>query len=149
MNTGEKIKAARNAAGFTQKELAEKSGVAEITIRQYETGKREPRNEQLVKLAKILNVNFYDLIGYTEDEQNEHARKAREQTLKDIIAKRNQKNVHINTTITQYEYTVLQYMDQLNIIGQNEAVKQVSLLAKIPEYLKDELSSKENTDNPE
>lgn len=149
MNTGEKIRAARNAAGFTQKELAEKSGVAEITIRQYETGKREPRNEQLVKLAKILNVNFYDLIGYTEMEQNEHAKKAREQTLKDIIAKRNQKSVHLNTPITQYEYTVLQYMDQLNIIGQNEAVKQISLLAKIPEYLKDKLSSEENTNNPE
>lgn len=76
MNTGEKIKAERIKAGYTQKKLADLSGVAEITIRQYESGKREPRNEQLIKIAQTLNVNFYDLIGYAPDDLKQHVKKS-------------------------------------------------------------------------
>ena len=35
---GKNIKNARKKAGLTQKELAEASGVAKVTIQQYETG---------------------------------------------------------------------------------------------------------------
>ena len=63
MSVGDHIKNARKSAGMTQKELAEKCGAAEITIRQYESNKREPRNEQLMKIARILNVELYDLLG--------------------------------------------------------------------------------------
>ena len=65
MSVGDNIKKARKNAGLTQKELAEKCGAAEITIRQYESSKREPRNEQLMKIARLLNVELYDLLGYT------------------------------------------------------------------------------------
>ena len=43
MSIGENIKNIRMQKGLTQKQLAEKSGVAEITIRQYESDKREPK----------------------------------------------------------------------------------------------------------
>lgn len=42
---GNNIKAARSATGLTQKELASRCDVAEITICQYETNKREPKYE--------------------------------------------------------------------------------------------------------
>ena len=124
MNTGEKIKAARTKAGYTQKKLAELSGVAEITIRQYESGKREPRNEQLLKIAQELNVNFYDLIGYTLEDQTEHTKKLKSQTLDDAITKR-RKN------------TLLMLFDQLNHKGMNKAIEQIDMLTKIPEYKKE------------
>jgi len=63
MNTGERIKNYRKIAGLTQKELGTRSETSENTIRQYETGKRQPRVEQLQKIAPILNVSVSDLLG--------------------------------------------------------------------------------------
>ena len=51
MPVGERIRAARKSAGLTQAQLAEKSGVASISIHQYESGKRQPRIEQLKKIG--------------------------------------------------------------------------------------------------
>ena len=55
MNIGEMIRNLRNAYGLTQKELAEKAGIATITLQQYERNKREPRKEILSKIAVALN----------------------------------------------------------------------------------------------
>ena len=41
MSIGKRIREYRKALSLTQKELAEQSGTAEITIRQYENGKRQ------------------------------------------------------------------------------------------------------------
>ena len=56
MSYGKMIKAARQDAGLTQAQLADKCGYATITIRQYESDKREPRREQLQKIADALHV---------------------------------------------------------------------------------------------
>lgn len=61
MTIGELIKQYRNDKGMTQKQLAEMLGLAEITIRQYETNKREPKIPMLRRIAKILGVSFQDL----------------------------------------------------------------------------------------
>lgn len=69
MNTGELIKNYRKIAGLTQKELGALSDTSERTIQNYETGKRQPRIEQLQKIAPILNVSVLDLLG--EPQHNE------------------------------------------------------------------------------
>ena len=115
MTTGEQIKSDRIKAGYTQKKLADLSGVAEITIRQYESGKREPRNEQLIKIAQTLNVNFYDLIGYAPDDLKQHVKKIKS----DIIMDRRKS-------------ALLTLFDELNASGHNEAIKQVEKLTQIP-----------------
>lgn len=62
MDIGILIKQKRKAAGLTQEELAQKIGCATITIRQYESGKREPSIIVLGKLANALDVDIFDLI---------------------------------------------------------------------------------------
>lgn len=42
---------------MTQKQLAEMSGLLPETIRKYEAGKIEPKCENLLKIAKALNMN--------------------------------------------------------------------------------------------
>ena len=42
MSIGEKIRYFRKESGYTQKELAELSGIATITLQQYELEKRVP-----------------------------------------------------------------------------------------------------------
>jgi transcriptional regulator with XRE-family HTH domain len=67
MSFSENLKKARIAAGLTQKELAQKAGIAERTIQTYELGERRPRNiETVERLAEILNVNIDTLL----DKQN-------------------------------------------------------------------------------
>lgn len=66
MDIGPKIRAARKAANLTQEQLAQKSGVATITIRQYEAGKRQPRVEQLRAIADALGVLITQLVDFSD-----------------------------------------------------------------------------------
>lgn len=58
MKIGEMIRLARREQNLTQKDLAEKAGVAEISIRNYENGKRQPKIEQLEKISDALGVRL-------------------------------------------------------------------------------------------
>lgn len=49
---------ARKARGITQKELAKRCELAEVTIRQYETGRRFPNAETLKRITKELGVKI-------------------------------------------------------------------------------------------
>lgn len=57
------IREIRKALGLTMKELGAKIDVAESTISQYETGKRQPDNETLLKLGEALDVSVGVLLG--------------------------------------------------------------------------------------
>lgn len=54
---GEKIKAYREFRGFNQIQLAELSGINVGTIRKYELGLRNPKPDQLEKIAAALGLN--------------------------------------------------------------------------------------------
>ena len=62
MTIGENIQKRRKAFGLTQKELAEKVGVAPITIQQYERNVRIPKIEILKKIGMALGfAEWYEL----------------------------------------------------------------------------------------
>lgn len=62
MAIGKQIKIQRKRQHLTQKQLAEKTGIAEITIRQYEAGKYNPKINALNKLCIALDCKITDLI---------------------------------------------------------------------------------------
>ena len=53
---GAKIRAARLEAGMTQKQLGDRCGISDVTIRKYESGKVHPKIETLSKIAAALGV---------------------------------------------------------------------------------------------
>lgn len=57
MRLGQRIKKMRKLRGYTQRKLAVKAGLNEITIQFYEYGTRRPKAEQLHKLADALEVD--------------------------------------------------------------------------------------------
>ncbi len=57
-NFGQRIKKLREMRGYTQKALAQKAGIHEMTIQFYEYGTRNPKPEQLQKLAEALEVDI-------------------------------------------------------------------------------------------
>lgn len=62
MDIGDKIRKVRNFRGLTQKELGLAIGFDEKTadtrIAQYETDNRKPKDDLLMKIAEVLDVNF-------------------------------------------------------------------------------------------
>lgn len=58
MNIGEKIKTFRLLHKLTQEQLAEMSGLSYISIRKYETGERNPKPDQLLKISDALGISI-------------------------------------------------------------------------------------------
>ena len=59
MNTvGQRIRKLREMRGYSQKFLAEKAGIHEVSLQYYEIGKRHPKADQLEKLSIALEVDM-------------------------------------------------------------------------------------------
>ena len=58
MTIGESIKEYRKKKGLTQKELAEKVGVATGTIQQYELNKRSPRPDIMETISRVIDLPY-------------------------------------------------------------------------------------------
>lgn len=119
MTIGERIKQARNAKGLTQKQLGAISGTSEITIRQYELGKRQPRIEQFQAIAVALGVDVNWLMNGQTLEQ-------RDQAMKDYVARRFSE-VELDKRL-QESYT------SLTLEGKSKAVESVEIIAGNPRY---------------
>ena len=60
---GDRMTAAREAAGMTQEALAKRLGVKKSTLRNWENDVAEPRANRLSMLAGLLNVSMMWLIN--------------------------------------------------------------------------------------
>lgn len=68
---GDLIREYRQKAGMTQRQLAAEIGSATGTVQQYERGLRQPRYEQLQKIAKALKTSIYNLTPDDTPEQDD------------------------------------------------------------------------------
>lgn len=66
VNMGNKLKNLRIQKKLTQKQVADRIGLAISAISSYEAGTRYPSYEVLVKLARIYHVSTDYLLGMTE-----------------------------------------------------------------------------------
>ena len=60
---GERIRAARQAAGLSQEKLAERLGLTRQAVTKWETGHSAPSTENLLHLAEVLGVPVTALLG--------------------------------------------------------------------------------------
>lgn len=63
---GDRIKLLREEKHLKQEELAKDLSVAPSTIGMYETNKRQPNNDLIIKLAKYFNVSTDYLLGKSD-----------------------------------------------------------------------------------
>lgn len=59
---GQRLGAARRAAGLSQEQLGDLVGMERRTIQRYESGGRDPRFTDLLLLADALGVDIVDLV---------------------------------------------------------------------------------------
>jgi transcriptional regulator with XRE-family HTH domain len=62
MSFGNNLQALREAAGLSQSELAEKSGISVKTIQNWEIDRNSPRMDALVRLAHALGTTLDMLV---------------------------------------------------------------------------------------
>lgn len=57
-NIGNIIKQARKKKGLTQSELGELMGITAVTVGQWETGKRIPKEETIERISEALEIDL-------------------------------------------------------------------------------------------
>lgn len=114
MTIGEKIKKARTDAKMTQKELAEKCGMADSAIRKYESGKVVPKLDTIAKIARAMGLYAGDLVDAGQWGQVQPGADSE--------------------TASAAESQLLSHFRTLNDNGQSVAVERVQELTQIPAY---------------
>lgn len=71
MDFSERLKNLRKQANFTQVEVAEKLGISQPAYASWERGAKKPTQENLVKIAQVLNVSVDYLVGNLEEKSDE------------------------------------------------------------------------------
>lgn len=151
MTIGECIRIARKNAGLTQAQLAQKSGVAAISIHQYESGKRQPQLEQLIRISSALNLDLLEITGIESDmskykislintKNGEPAIPGKKNySIRDVynLLSNDEKAEFWSRLLKPLHAQLNEAFDQLNDTGQREAVKRVKELAEIPRYQKE------------
>lgn len=148
MDIGTRIKELRKARGMTQKELAKKTSLSIASIQGYEQKKYKPKLNTIAKIAVALDVLLLDLVD-TDDPilQNEITainipdlnyinsvlRSTRSQNIYELNRILSDKN-----DIQQLFWDLLTNFNLLNEFGKKEAVKQIELFSKIPDYIKED-----------
>lgn len=62
MTTGERIRAVRKKKGLTQKQLADRCGMADSAIRKYESGRIKPKLETIQRIATALDADLLEFV---------------------------------------------------------------------------------------
>ena len=66
VNMGDKLKSLRIEKKLTQKQVADRIGLAISAVSSYESGSRYPSYDVLVKLARMFHVSTDYLLGMTD-----------------------------------------------------------------------------------
>lgn len=71
MEFSERLKKLRKDAGLTQVDVANKLGISQPAYASWERGIKKPTQENLVKIAQILNVSVDYLVGNSQETLDE------------------------------------------------------------------------------
>lgn len=139
MTTGQLIKAARQKAGMTQSELANKLNVPYQSISQWERGTRNPKRETLKRLAKALHVTIPYFDGMDDintldiDDALKRGDRRTAEKLMDL-PKDALDSPAPGYSYTDAEWILIFLFSNLNEEGQQEAIKRVEELSELSRY---------------
>ena len=66
VNMGEKLRSLRIEKNLTQKQVADRIGLAISAVSSYESGSRYPTYDTLIKLARMFHVSTDNLLGIAD-----------------------------------------------------------------------------------
>ena len=71
MEFAERLKTLRKRVKLTQAQIAEKLDISQQAYAAWERGVKKPTQENLVKIARVLNVSVDYLVGNSEEKSDE------------------------------------------------------------------------------
>ena len=71
MEFSERLKKLRKDTGLTQVDVASKLGISQQAYASWERGIKKPTQDNLVKIAQVLNVSVDYLVGNSEEKVDE------------------------------------------------------------------------------
>ncbi|WP_353279069.1 helix-turn-helix domain-containing protein [Wolbachia endosymbiont (group B) of Longitarsus flavicornis] len=99
---GQRIKEWRLIRGYTQKDLANKVGITNQGIYEYEQGRASVSLEMLDEIAKVLSISIIDLLPESDEEVEEKLsnlieeyKKIESRELRDMLIKSLFKGIHV------------------------------------------------------
>lgn len=125
MTTAENIKKARKKAGLTQAKLAEKLNTTQQNLAQYESGKRKPKRETLMKIAKALEISEQELLGYSDASYRMYVAHQDTEPGEDGFV--------VGDIFVSQENLLRQY-NKLNTTGKAHAIRRIKEMQYVPEY---------------
>lgn len=129
MTVGKKIRKFRLEKDITQKILSERTGIAEITIRQYEAEKYNPKMNNLALIAHALDIPLSELINVpNKSDMYDVITQISSATIENIDGKERIRLLNINE---------LHNFFLLNEIGKKKALSYIEDLSKLQEYTED------------
>lgn len=154
---GMALRKARKDAGFSQKGLADASGLSHMSIRRYETDDRFPELDSYLALAKVLPESSGIAVAWIDT----HMEQLFSLLPDDQSTKAIEYAVELGNKITKYNCVriieesepeflscisrILELLKSLNTDGRNKAMESIEMISKIPEY-KELLLVKEHHD---
>ena len=136
----DELKRIRLGQGLKQKDVAAKLGCSVQSYSQYESGKRRPKIETLVKIAEALNVEPKVLLW--NEMQEDYSLPNDAINTVDYVTRNMGRFVVIMNKFEELEKTLeraridslIKKFSNLNDIGQKIALERIEELSKIPEY---------------
>lgn len=127
MTIGKTIRSLRKEKGITQKQLAASTGIAEITIRQYEADKYKPKIEQVQRIATALGVSPAEIMGAAYwDETVDTGQLSKESDTLDSVS----------AVYGEDAVQLLGKFSELNEQGKRKATEYITDLTEQPKYQK-------------
>lgn len=131
MSIGQNIKRYRKQAQMSQIELAKASGLSIGTIQGYEQGRYVPKIDNIKKLADALNCTPDDLSSFYLSQVIYNNLALDPPSKRGIAIAEKLKELNEESALALFEL-----FNELNEDGQEEALKRLDELTRLPEYKK-------------
>lgn len=126
MTLAKKLKQLRENCGHTQQQIADALNIDRSTYAYYETGKTTPDVNTVVKLSKIFNVSYSEIL---DDE--EHPPRVRDDGGDDILSRYGNRNTSHIYELSKAEQQLVLYHRLLSVEAQQKLLETAaSLLEK-------------------
>lgn len=143
MTFGERLTQLRKENGYnTRNEFAEKLGIPNTTLRNYETGVREPGHTFLKQISELFNVSVDYLLCLTDDKEvlNSFRLRSYEQSMIEKYRDLDDHGQDMVEVVLEKEYDRCKDQNKtdkenpIEIQEKNEATKRVEELTYLPQY---------------
>lgn len=139
---GENIRKIRRQCGYTQADLGKALGVSAVMISQWERGERNPKAENIKKIANVFNISDKLITGKDPKIINPPAfaeKKSENKKLLSLgkgLAELFPDEVRLtNDTLDELDHEYLELFGMLNKQGKLKAIEIIEILTKVPEFV--------------